>query len=716
MGASQHPPARRQLDRSGSPLVLALPDADRERLAPFFEIVELEPGAVVVREGATDRALYVVLEGTARIGRRGLFLGEARRGGHFGELALVAGRPRAATVTARTRLVLAVLTRERYGDLAGEFPALALSLITTLVGGIAERLLEVTDSVGLLLEERALPRRASVEVGLQDGVRTVRTGTPYSLLLPERIGDVPVVAALVDHKLLALSAPVSCDCNVTALLADHWEGERIYRQSEGLALLEAARRTDPALVLALGHSVGFAQRVSVSGYGDGPMDGLATRLEEQLQTLVADAAPLREEWWTVDEARAHFAAQGGATLAALLDTWREPAVPLVAYGEAYALRFGPMLPSTARLAPGVRVLPDDGGLLMVYGGLATALPEVPATLVARAREASQQAVAMTEDQEKWLQTLGITSVGAFNRACVRGDVSQLIRVSEGFQEKRIGRIADELAARPDVRVVCISGPSSSGKTTFIKRLSVQLQVNGTRPVGLSLDDYYVDRDKNPRDARGDYDFEAFEALRIELFQEHLERLLRGESVRTAHYHFPTGTSDPEGGPLLTLGSSDVLLLEGIHGLNPRLFAALPPGSVFRVFVCPLAQLPFDQLTRVHASDVRLLRRIVRDRHGRGSMPASNILRWPSVRAGERKHIFPYQHHADAVFDSSLIYELSVLKVFAERYLLEVPQDDPAYATAFRLLGLLDRFVTIYPDHVPPTSILREFIGGSGFEY
>jgi uridine kinase len=262
-------------------------------------------------------------------------------------------------------------------------------------------------------------------------------------------------------------------------------------------------------------------------------------------------------------------------------------------------------------------------------------------------------------------------------------------------------------------VVCISGPSSSGKTTFIKRLSVQLQVNGARPVGLSLDDYYVDRDKNPRDERGEYDFEAFEALRIELFQDHVQRLLRGESVRTARYHFSTGRSDPEGGATLALGPDDVLLLEGIHGLNPRLFEALPAGSVYRVFVCPLAQLPFDRLTRVHASDVRLLRRIVRDRHTRGSLAASNVLRWPSVRAGERKHIFPYQHHADAVFDSSLIYELSVLKVFAERYLLEVPQDDPAYATAFRLLGLLDRFVTIYPDHVPPTSLLREFVGGAG---
>ena len=264
-------------------------------------------------------------------------------------------------------------------------------------------------------------------------------------------------------------------------------------------------------------------------------------------------------------------------------------------------------------------------------------------------------------------------------------------------------------------MICIAGPSSSGKSTIIKRLKVQLQVNGINPVGLSLDDYYVDRDKTPRDPSGEYDFEALEALQVELFVDHLRRLLRGEPVHPPRYDFAGGKSR-EGVRQLQLGRHDILMLEGIHGLNPQLFGEESRAQVFRVFACPLAQLPFDRLTRVHASDVRLLRRIVRDRHSRGATAAMNIMRWPSVRRGERKHIFPFQHHADAIFDSSLIYELSVLKVFAERYLLEVPQADPAYTTAFRLLSLMDRFVTIYPDHVPPTSILREFIGDSGFEY
>jgi uridine kinase len=293
----------------------------------------------------------------------------------------------------------------------------------------------------------------------------------------------------------------------------------------------------------------------------------------------------------------------------------------------------------------------------------------------------------------------------------------MIRVSEGFQEKRIADIADAIARRADhVRIVCIAGPSSTGKTTFIKRLSVQLQVNGISPVGVSLDDYYVDRATTPRDAAGEYDYEAFEALRADLLQTHLQGLLAGDAVKLARYEFASGVSHPNGGKRLQLHPGDVLLLEGIHGLNPALLGSLPAAEVFRIFVCPLTNLPFDRLHRVHASDVRLLRRIVRDRYTRGSDAAGTIQRWPSVRAGERKHIFPFQHHADAVFDTSLVYELSVLKVYAERYLLEVPRDHPSMAVAYALLQLLDSFVTIYPDQVPSTSILREFIGGSAFEY
>jgi uridine kinase len=261
-------------------------------------------------------------------------------------------------------------------------------------------------------------------------------------------------------------------------------------------------------------------------------------------------------------------------------------------------------------------------------------------------------------------------------------------------------------------VVCIAGPSSSGKTTFIQRLKVQLQVVGLEPVELSVDDYYVDRVESPRSLDGEYDFEALEALQVALLGEHVGGLMRGETVRTAKYDFATGLGSPDGGGELSLDERQVLMLEGIHALNPALLPALPRDQVFSVFVCPLAQLPFDRLSRVQASDVRLVRRIVRDRHTRDHDAAATIRRWSSVRAGERRHIFPFQHLADAVVDTSLVYELSVLKVFAQRYLLEVPRGDPAWTTASRLLHMLDEFVTIYPEHVPPTSIVREFIGAA----
>jgi uridine kinase len=307
----------------------------------------------------------------------------------------------------------------------------------------------------------------------------------------------------------------------------------------------------------------------------------------------------------------------------------------------------------------------------------------------------------------------ITSVGRFNESCVDGRVDELVRVSEGFHEKNIGRVADAIADRR-LRVVAIAGPSSSGKTTFIRRLKVQLEVNGIVPVHLSLDDYYVDREKTPRDVTGELDFESVEALDLPLLRSNISRLVAGERVRLARYDFPTGKSLPEGGDEIALAPENVLLVEGLHALNPSVGGSLPRDTAFRVFVHPATALPLDRLSAVLPDDVRLLRRIVRDRHGRGYTARDTIARWPSVRRGEERHVFPFAAEADFVFDTSLVYEIAVMRVFAERYLLEVPHDDPAFVTAHRLRQLIDRFVPIYSDHVPRTSILREFIGG-GFD-
>jgi uridine kinase len=722
------PPPHRGQSVPPHPFFASLAEDERTLMLGYFELVAVPTGHVVVREGDDDRAMYLVVEGHAKIVRQGLSVGELGPGAQLGELGLITQRSRAATVSATSDLELLRLTPERYLAMTNEQPRLALWLVHALVGDLADRLVEMTDNVGTLLRERSLPRRAQIDVHLGTSTLRVPTGTIAGALLPDSVGGHPVVAALVDRRAMSLATPLSSDVSLEPLSSAHWEGERIRRHSLALALVEAAYRHDPGLQLQMDHSVGFAQRVRVDGVPREQLPELAVALDCKLRELVAENVPLHDELWTLEEARAYFTAQGWTRASALLKTWRDPAVPLSSYGHAYAVALWPFVERTGRLQ-GFDIVPDEDGLLLVHGrdGGSRGSDPPPAIdgifprsfstgIAARARIVSKQAAAMTEAQARWLSALGVHCVGSFNEACVRGDVSQIIRVSEGFQEKRISQIADRIASHAEaLRVVSIAGPSSTGKTTFIRRLRVQLQVDGLIPVGLSLDDYYVDRDKTPRDEAGEYDFESLYALNLELLSEHVDRLLHGERVKTARYDFATGKSDPSGGPEIHLGPREVLMLEGIHGLNPELLATVPTSSLFRVFVCPLVQLPFDRVSRVSASDVRLLRRIVRDRHSRGATAVMNIKRWPAVRAGERRNIFPYQSHADEVFDTSLVYELSVLKVYAERYLLEVPSSDPAYATAFRLLSLLDRFVTIYPDHVPPTSILREFIGGLGFD-
>jgi uridine kinase len=381
---------------------------------------------------------------------------------------------------------------------------------------------------------------------------------------------------------------------------------------------------------------------------------------------------------------------------------------------------GALLPRASLVGP-ITVEPHPAGLLMVLPELARYMPVERGARVdpiACERRAARYDGPMAASQRRWLEGLGITRAGAYATFCIGQRVPELIRVAEGFHEKWIGRIVDAIVSRrSDLQVIAISGPSSSGKTTFIKRLTVQLLVEGIHPVALSLDDYYVDREKTPRDETGEYDFEAYEALDVALLHEETRALLAREEVQVARYDFVAGKSFPHGGRALRMSSGDVLLVEGIHGLDPALLAGVvDPSRIYRIFVHPATTLAFDRANVLAPDDVRLLRRIVRDRHQRDYDAAATIARWPSVRRGELRRIYPFLANADVVFDSALVYEPSILKTYAERYLLEVPLDHPSAATAHRLRKTIDPFVAIYPDHVPPTSVIREFIGGSGFEY
>ncbi|MSP93429.1 MAG: nucleoside kinase [Myxococcales bacterium] len=589
-------------------------------------------------------------------------------------------------------------------------PPTAAAPSAAVPGNADADLVHLTDRMNPLLRERSMPRRTEIEVDVRrngaGSVTRVPTGTRAGDLLPASVHGAAVVAALIDRKALSLDTRLVANTMLEPLLASHWEGREIVLHSAGLVVLEALARVAPTVVARVTRAPGEGPVVELTPPPE-ECSSFAAAINRDIARQVAEDAPLQQELWSVEEARTHFAECGWHDAASLLHVWRISHAMLVRCGNTYALSPGPLLPSTGHLR-GLRVQPDPAGLRIVPG----IIDEPPASGPAR------DGAAMVHEHRAWLRALGVTSVGAYNELCIARRVAGLVRVAEGFHEKGIGRIADLVAQRrPGIRAICVAGPSCSGKTTFIKRLTVQLQVNGLNPVGLGLDDYYVDRERTVRDEDGEYDFEAFEAIDAPLLQDHLRRLVAGEDVRTARYDFKTGCSHPEGGAVLRLGPDDVLMMEGIHGLNPRLLAdVLPREAVFRVFIHPATTLPLDRLSPLTASDVRLLRRIVRDRHHRGYRAADTILRWPSVRRGERRHIFPFLPHADVVFDSALVYEISVLKVYADQYLLEVPSGDPSYTTAFRLRTLLDRHVTIYPDHVPPTSLLREFIGGSGFEY
>ena len=320
-----------------------------------------------------------------------------------------------------------------------------------------------------------------------------------------------------------------------------------------------------------------------------------------------------------------------------------------------------------------------------------------------------------KEHHQWQDIIGLRTVGDLNEVIQKGGYSTLIQISEALQEKKIAKIADEIAKRKGIKLVLIAGPSSSGKTTTCKRLSVQLAVNSIKPVGISLDDYFVDREETPRDEKGDYDFEHLHALNLPLLNEQLNALFRGEEVELPRYDFPTGKSI-KSGRRLKLHDDEVLVVEGIHALNPELTSQVPDEQIFRVYASALTTILLDNHNYIPTTDNRLLRRIIRDYKYRGVSAQETIRRWPSVRAGENKWIFPFQENADAMFNSAMLFELAVIKSQAEPLLEQVPENVPEHAEAYRLLKFLHYIKPIPETQIPPTSLLREFLGGSSFEY
>ena len=355
------------------------------------------------------------------------------------------------------------------------------------------------------------------------------------------------------------------------------------------------------------------------------------------------------------------------------------------------------------------------GVEKYYDGLLLRLPsrEHPSELGEMTHQ--DKMFGIFKEHHQWQEILGIRTIGDLNEVIMDGHSSTLIQISEALQEKKIARIADEIAQRKGVKLVLIAGPSSSGKTTTCKRLSVQLAVNGIKPVNISLDDYFLDRDKTPRDEKGDYDFEHLHALNLPLLNEQLTALFNGEEVELPRYNFQKGCSE-RSGKKLQLKGNEVLVVEGIHALNPELTSEIPNDQIFRVYASALTTILLDNHNYVPTTDNRLLRRIIRDYKYRGVDAQETIRRWPSVRAGENKWIFPFQENADAMFNTAMLFELAVIKSQAEPLLEQVPENSKEYADAYRLLKFL-RYIRPIPEtQIPPTSLLREFLGGSSFNY
>ena len=355
------------------------------------------------------------------------------------------------------------------------------------------------------------------------------------------------------------------------------------------------------------------------------------------------------------------------------------------------------------------------GLEKYYDGLLLRLPsrEHPSELGEMTHQ--DKMFGIFKEHHQWQDILGIRTIGDLNEAIMEGHSSTLIQISEALQEKKIAKIADEIAQRKGIKLVLIAGPSSSGKTTTCKRLSVQLAVNGIRPIGISLDDYFLDRDKTPRDEKGDYDFEHLHALNLPLLNDQLTALFRGDEVELPRYNFQKGCSEWSG-KNLQLKGNEVLVVEGIHALNPELTSEIPNEQIFRVYASALTTILLDNHNYVPTTDNRLLRRIIRDFKYRGVSAQETIRRWPSVRAGENKWIFPFQENADAMFNTAMLFELAVIKSQAEPLLEQVPENSKEYAEAYRLLKFL-RYIRPIPEtQIPPTSLLREFLGGSSFKY
>ncbi len=522
-----------------------------------------------------------------------------------------------------------------------------------------------------------------------------------------------VLAAKIENTIVELFTPVTFSGRLEFLDFSHQDGSRIYQRGLTFLLDIAVRKVFPNTSLKVLHSIGNGIYCEIRKNGEivEITDEDIQKIKQEIKKLVEKNYRFTKHTFRKSEANEIFLKSGKTDKVKLLQYRKKKTVKVYELNGNYGYFYGYMPPSTGYL--------KWFDLIKHLNGFVLMLPNYKnREIVVSEFKPFPKLSTVFIEYGKWLEIMEIDNVGDLNNIIASGErsVTDLIILTEALHEKRIAMISEEIKSRKDVRLVLIAGPSSSGKTTFSKRLMVQLKASGLKPVTISLDDYFVDREKTPRDEEGNYDFEVIEALDVELFNKNLLDLFDGKEVEIPKFDFHTG-SRMKTGTHMKIEKDDIIIVEGIHGLNPKLTELVSDELKFKIYASALTQINIDNLNRMQTTDVRLLRRMVRDSKFRGHTAVATLRMWPSVRRGEDKNIFPYQENADIMFNSALVYEISVLKVFAEQLLASVPDEDPTSTEANRLLKLLDYFLPITNiEDIPRTSIIREFIGRSAFRY
>ena len=546
---------------------------------------------------------------------------------------------------------------------------------------------------------------------LEDGsTREYPEGTRFLEIAKDFQGhyENDIVLVISDGKLLELYKTLEKDCFLRFLTTGDDIGLKTYRRSMSLMLVKAVYDTaghDRIRKVRIHYAAGQGYYCTIDG--DISLNEVFLRqVDETMHRIVEQDLPIEKRSIHTDEAVELFHQYGMYDKEELFKYRRSSRVNLYRMGAFEDYNYGYMVPSTGYLRYFALHLYDEGFVIQ--------LPEIANPRVIPPFAVREKLFQVQKESMRWGDLQNIETVGDLNREIVQAGAQNMVLVQEAQQEKKIAEIAEQIAKRGDVKFVLVAGPSSSGKTTFSHRLSIQLKVNGMRPHPLAVDNYFVNRDQTPKDERGNYDFECLEAIDVEQFNEDLRRLLLGEEVGIPTFDFITGQRKYDGRKL-KMESRDILVIEGIHCLNPKLTETLPDDRKFKIYISALTQLNVDEHNRIPTTDGRLIRRIVRDARTRGTTAARTIAMWYSVRRGEERNIFPFQEEADIMFNSALIYELAVLKQYVEPLLFQITPDMEEYHEAKRLLKFLDYFLGIGTDRIPANSLLREFIGGGCFD-